>query len=122
MLVECSCGHRRYDPSDGVDTPPCPNCKPFFKRTTLEIDDLEQPAKAFAERRGWLYEKVTSASRRGWPDRFLARASKVVLVEWKKPGEEPTTQQLKRHRELREDYGLDVRWYNDLEAFKRDFY
>lgn len=94
--------------------------KPFFEKPTLEIDDLEQPAKAYAERRGWLYEKVVSQSRRGWPDRFLARRGQVVLVEWKKPGAEPTAQQLKRHRDLRA-FGLDVRWYNDLDAFKRDF-
>lgn len=93
--------------------------KPFFEKSVLEIDDLEQPAKAFAERKGWLYEKVRSESRRAWPDRFLAKKGRVILVEWKKPDEEPTQQQLKRHRDLRA-YGLDVRWYNDLAAFMRD--
>jgi hypothetical protein len=119
--VKCKCGTaynatRVCCPWCGEDRP----VKRFFEVAVLEIDDLEQPAKAFAERKGWLYEKVVSQSRKGWPDRLLAKCGRVILLEWKKPGKEPTAQQSKRHRELRDDYGLDVRWYNDLAQFMRD--
>lgn len=86
-------------------------------RHALEIKDVEQPLREYAISRGWLFEKVTSASRKGWPDRFAVRKGRVVLIELKRPGEEPNVQQLKRHRELRA-YGLEVVWFNDLEAAK----
>lgn len=83
-------------------------------RSVKEIADIEQPARLYAESRGWLFEKVVSNSRRGFPDRFCARAGRVMLVEFKKPLKEPTAQQLKRHAELRA-YGLEVHWIGDLE-------
>lgn len=92
--------------------------KPFYQRSTLEIRDIEQPARRYAESRGWLVEKVVSMSRKGWPDRFCVRrkdgVTRVVLVEFKKPGKEPNEQQLKRHKELR-DLGLEVHWIDTLE-------
>lgn len=92
--------------------------KPFYERTVKEIVDIEQPAREFAEKRGWLFEKVTSASRRGWPDRFCARAGRIMLLEFKKPGEEPTQQQIKRHDELRA-YGIEVHWVDNINDAKR---
>ena len=92
--------------------------KPFYERSTLEIRDIEQPARRYAESRGWLIEKVSSLSRKGWPDRFCVRKEEcgphIMLVEFKKPGEEPNVQQAKRHRELRA-FGLEVHWINTLE-------
>lgn len=88
---------------------------PFYMRSVKEINDIEQPARLFAESRGWLFEKVVSNSRRGFPDRFCARAGRVMLVEFKKPGKEPTKQQFKRHEELR-GYGIEVHWIDTLEA------
>lgn len=87
--------------------------KPFYERTVKEIVDIEQPAREFAEKRGWLFEKVTSASRRGWPDRFCARAGRIMLVEFKRPGKEPTPQQFKRHDELRA-FGIEVHYIDNL--------
>lgn len=85
----------------------------FYERSTKEIADIEQPAREFAISRGWLFEKVVSNTRRGWPDRFCARKGAVILVEFKKPGKEPTEQQLLRHSELRR-YGLEVHWIDNL--------
>ena len=85
----------------------------FYQRTVKEIADIEQPAREFATSRGWLIEKVVSNSRRGWPDRFCARKGRVMLVEFKKPGKEPTAQQVLRHAELRK-YGLEVHWIDNL--------
>lgn len=94
--------------------------KPFYQKTTKEIDNIEQPLFHFARSRGWLCEKVVSLSRKGWPDRFMVRKGRIVLCELKRPGEEPTEQQYKRHRELREQ-GVEVVWFDNLEAAKEFF-
>lgn len=91
-----------------------------FVKSVLEIDDFERPFKRWIEARGWLYEKVTSASRNGWPDRFLARRGMVILLEWKGPNKEPNRQQLLRHAELRAK-GLSVVWFNDIDRAKAYF-
>ena len=75
--------------------------KKFFEKPVLE-KSIEREGCDYAFRRGWREYKVTSPSSRGFPDRFYARHGVVILVEWKAPGEEATTQQAKRHRELRE--------------------
>ena len=85
-----------------------------------EIADIERPLRAYAISRGWLCEKVISASRKGWPDRFFARKGRIVLCELKAPGKEPNAQQLKRHAELR-SYGIEVVWFNDLQKAKEFF-
>lgn len=99
----------------------------FAPKRDLEIPDVEQPFRKYAERRGWLFEKVISNSRKGWPDRFLARKDNgtgrrhgIYLVELKRPGEEPTEQQALRHKEL-QDHGVNVVWFDDLEAAKAFF-
>jgi hypothetical protein len=89
----------------------------FYQRTVKEIDDIEQPATEYAESRGWFIEKVVSNSRRGFPDRFCARKGRVMLLEFKKPGGEPTAQQLKRHKELR-DQGVEVYLVDNLTRAK----
>jgi hypothetical protein len=38
-----------------------------------------------------------------------------VLIEFKAPGEEPTRQQSKRHRELVDDFGFEVYWADNLD-------
>lgn len=118
--VRCVCG-RTYR-ADRVCCPTCGKNRPmkFIERPVLEIPDVERPACEYAERRGWIAEKVVSASRKSWPDRFFARRGVIRLVEFKRPGEEPNPQQAKRHRELR-NAGVDVRVYDNLEAFKKDF-
>lgn len=90
------------------------------KAEPLEIKDVEQPFVDYAKSRGWICEKVVSQSRKGWPDRFLARAGRIVLCEFKRPGEEPTEQQLLRHQQLR-DHGVEVVWFDDLDEAKAFF-
>lgn len=94
--------------------------KPFYEKSVKEIDDIEQPLFRFLRAHGWICEKVISLSRRGWPDRFVARKGRIVLVELKAPGKEPTQQQYKRHRELRE-HGVEVVWFDNLDAAKEFF-
>ena len=92
----------------------------FYERNLKEIDDIEQPLFRYARARGWICEKVVSLSRKGWPDRIFIRKGRIVLCELKAPGIEPSLQQLKRHRELREA-GAEVVWFDDLEAAKEFF-
>lgn len=88
---------------------------PFFSRPVREIDDIEQPAVAYAERRGWFQCKFVSPGLKGVPDRFFARQGVILLVEFKAPGKQPSSQQKKRHKELR-DHGVEVHWIDNLEA------
>lgn len=93
--------------------------KPFFVKPVLE-KDIEKAGGDFAFRRGWFTLKLTSPSRRGWPDRFYARRGRIVLVEWKRPGEEPDPLQAKMHKDLRA-HGVEVHWLTSLEQAKELF-
>ena len=89
--------------------------KPFFEKPILEIDDIEQPAVAYAQRRGWIIEKVVSQSRKGWPDRTCIRKGRVMFVEFKRPGGQLSAIQVKRIKELRAA-GAEVHVIDNLEA------
>lgn len=81
--------------------------KKFYERTVKEIPDVEQPACAYAFKRGWYERKLVSPSANGWPDRFFARAGRILLVEFKSPTGDLSEQQKRRHAELR-DAGVTV--------------
>lgn len=69
--------------------------------------EVERPASAYAESRGWFEVKIEKASKRAFPDRFYARNGRIILVEYKAPGEKPGPQQIRRHKELRQ-HGVEV--------------
>lgn len=91
----------------------------FFEKPVLE-KSIEKEGCDFAFKRGWFEVKLTSPSRRSWPDRFYARAGRILLVEWKRPGEVPDPQQEKLHRELR-SYGVEVHWLDNMDAARKLF-
>ena len=76
-------------------------------RRQLEAD-LERRHREIARANGWVAEKIVKTGRGGFPDRFYAKAGRVVLLEWKRPKGRTTKQQLLRHQELR-DAGIEVR-------------
>lgn len=80
--------------------------------------EIERPACSFAESKGWFQFKIEKASKNGIPDRFFARNSLIILIEFKRPGEEPNAQQQKRHRELRKQ-GVPVFVVDNLDEAKR---
>lgn len=80
---------------------------------TREIE-IERPACAYAIKRGWFEAKISSSNKRAMPDRIFHRKGFTMYVEFKAPGEEPTAQQLRRHRELR-DHGIPVHAVDNLE-------
>jgi hypothetical protein len=69
--------------------------------------EVERPASAYAESRGWFETKIMLTSKNGFPDRFYARNGRIILVEYKAPDEEPKAQQKLRHKELRQ-HGVEV--------------
>ena len=89
--------------------------KRFFSKNIKEINDIEGPVCDYAKLRGWLVQKLASQSANGWPDRFFARKGRLLFVEFKAPGERPTVQQMKRHREMQEQ-GIEVHVIDSLEA------
>ena len=76
-------------------------------RAQLEAD-LERKHADVAKDNGWFVEKIMRTGRNGFPDRFYAKAGRVVLIEWKRPKGRITLQQRKRHDELRAA-GVEVR-------------
>lgn len=90
--------------------------KPFFERPALEAK-VEAEIKRYAEAKGWWCVKFVSPGLRGVPDRLFIRRGRHVFIEVKRPGEEPTEQQYKRHREMRA-HGAEVHWADNLDAVK----
>lgn len=77
--------------------------------------EIERPATFYAERRGWFEFKIMQASKRSIPDRFYARGGRLLFVEYKRPGEKPTRQQLRRHAEMRE-HGIEVHVIDNMDT------
>lgn len=77
---------------------------------------LEEAAVERAEQRGWLVRKVVYAGRRGAPDRFFFKGGKLLMVEFKKPGEGPREQQEREHKRLAA-VGWKVHVIDNWEAF-----
>jgi hypothetical protein len=83
----------------------------------LESSDESDVIK-FAKVHGWWIAKFVSPGLRGVPDRIFIREGRVLFIELKRNSEEPTVQQLKRHREMRR-HGAEVHWVNNLaDAFE----
>lgn len=94
--------------------------KKFYERSKLESTDVQGPAIDYAKCRGWFIEAIQSKSRNGFPDTFAARRGRIVLCEFKAPGEEPTEQQALRHTQLRAQ-GVEVAWFDNLDDAKAFF-
>lgn len=95
------------------------NGKPFYQRADRERRDVEDPSIKFAFKRGWWHTKIGALTMDSLPDDLFVRNGVYVWWEFKKPGEEPTAKQLKRHAEMREK-GMDVRWTDNVEKFRQE--
>lgn len=91
---------------------------PLFVRKERERHHVEEPAIKFARKRGWHHLKITSPSKNGYPDDLFIRQGRHVWWEFKAPGKEPSEQQYKRIRELKE-VGAEVYWTDSLAAFEK---
>lgn len=84
--------------------------KDFYEKAVRE-----SPFQTFVikqgERRGWLAQKLISQSANGWPDIYLLRKGRVILIETKTPFGELSGNQILRHKEIR-DHGGEVYCFN----------
>lgn len=81
--------------------------------------EIERTICAEAEDDGWKAWKLTFLSVNGAPDRIFGKSRRAVLIEFKRTGETPTKQQLRRHRELRDYFGLEVYWADTAQEARR---
>jgi hypothetical protein len=63
--------------------------------------DIERRSCEWARANGWLVYKFTSPSRRSVPDRMFIRGGRVVFIEFKRPGGELTSGQVREIERLR---------------------
>ena len=84
---------------------------------------LERKAMKLALTRGWYEIKIMKASRKGFPDRFLARDGRVVLIEFKRPGalEDTSRNQKKEHLALAA-HGVEVHVIDSMEQARELLY
>lgn len=75
----------------------------------LEIKAESDTVKQ-AVRHGWKTRKLMFIGVRGAPDRLFGKDGRSVLIEFKRDGEVPGLQQLRRHQELRDTFGFAVHW------------
>lgn len=80
--------------------------------------DIEQRQRQDAEAAGWFVEKIMRTSRNGFPDRFYAKAGRVVLIEWKKPKGPIRKIQVVRVKQLR-DHGVEVHVVDNIDDANR---
>ena len=80
-----------------------------MERRRLEIEDETRTVKQ-AVLHGYKVRKLMFIGVRGAPDRLFGRDGGALIIEFKRPGEVPSPQQLRRHKELRDDFGFRVEW------------
>ena len=70
---------------------------------------IEEKLKDYCRKHGIYTRKFASPSNRGVPDRIFCKNGKVLFMELKKPGNEPTDLQ---HREigLLRTHGMNATW------------
>lgn len=76
---------------------------------------IESAACKKARLRGWLVYKFVSPAQRGVPDRMFIKKGRILWIEFKAPGEEPTSLQEIKMREMI-DAGAEVHWVDNVEA------
>lgn len=82
--------------------------------TSIRESKIEKAANAYAKELGYRKRKIRFIGVNGAPDDlYTHRVVPPFFIEYKKTGDYPTTQQLKRHKELRED-GFIVYWVDNL--------
>lgn len=78
---------------------------------------LEKRCADLARTHGWWTRKFSSPSNRGVPDRIFMKDGKVIFVEFKAPGKEPTPLQWHELDLIKEHGGKSI-WCDDVEIFK----
>ena len=88
--------------------------------STTRESYIEKKVSDYARKLGWLTFKWTSTSQRFVPDRLFFYGGKVVIVEFKAPGKEPSKAQRIIHNML-DKVGFPVYVIDDVEEGKKLF-
>ncbi len=80
-----------------------------------EIPGVQKPVVSYAVRLGWLAWKMKIEGINGCPDYWFFKAGRLLIVEFKAPGEPPNAQQVRRHDELR-SHGFQVHVIDNADA------
>lgn len=73
----------------------------------ISESDVEKEVKAYAKLNGVYCRKFSSPAKRSVPDDiFLFDTGKVIFIEFKAPGEGPTTAQEREHVKIRNRKGI----------------
>ncbi len=102
--------------------------KPIAERVPLE-KEVERDHRTWVQHLGWFVTKIMQTSTGGFPDRFYARnreqdrcphcgRGRIVLIEWKRDGEDLEPHQEVRINELREA-GVEVYVVDNLKDANR---
>lgn len=87
----------------------------FYK--PLEKNE-EDAVTRWAKKHGIKHRKMNGMGNRSWPDQMFYDGplkGKVVFIEMKRKGEEPTSQQYEKLQEL-QDAGLIAEWFDTREG------
>jgi hypothetical protein len=74
---------------------------------------IERAVCAYAKAWGCLVMKLAGPNQKGQPDRMFLRDGKVLFIEFKSPGKQPTALQLKWLL-LLHLHGAHVAWCDDI--------
>lgn len=80
---------------------------------------LKAKCRKLMQRLGLIYWNIEGKGINGIPDTICGKYPKgsgVIILEAKREGKEPTEQQARRIRELRE-HGQEADWYDNFERF-----
>lgn len=80
---------------------------------------IERRAVDDARADGWIVFKLWFMGARGAPDRIFGKGGKAVVIEFKRPGKVATPQQERRHKQLRQAFGLTVYTVTTVEHVHR---
>lgn len=81
---------------------------------------IEAKVCEFAKSHGWLVRKLAWVGREGAPDRFFARAGRVLMIEFKRLGQKPAPHQEREIARLRAE-GVEVHVIDNIEDGKALF-
>ncbi len=87
------------------------------KRERVVEDDISGP-EGEAEAAGWLVWKMKITGIAGCPDRWHFRRGELVIIEYKRVGEDPDGRQVRRANELR-GHGFKVHVVRDHDHARR---
>lgn len=69
---------------------------------------IERQVCREAREQGWIVRKLAFLGTGGAPDRVFGKGGRGVFIEFKQEGGVPSPQQLRRHAELRVEFGFEV--------------